>query len=444
MKIPDTPPSFDELIRTLPAEALHRALEAGVKATDDGAYRHWDTIRRMEPPGGLNLKEWWLALKVARRPLLRPVPLKDADNRAFQYAVPDSAAEMLHHIDQDASGQISFPELVANPGTRSQYLVRSLMEEAITSSQLEGASTAHRVAKEMLQTGRAPRTRDEQMILNNFRAMQEVRGWNGIPLTPEMVLGLHETVTEGTLDNPAAAGRLQGEAEERVVVRSRDDGRVVHVPPPASELPKRLEMMCQFANGGLVDGFMHPVIRAVLLHFWLAYDHPFEDGNGRTARALFYWSMSTQGYWLTEFLSISRILNKAPSQYARSFLYTETDDRDVTYFLLYQLEVMTRAIRDMHSYLQRKAAEVRQIEQLIRGTTLNHRQVELLSHAANHPEAMYTYAGHATAHRVVRQSARTDILELESLDLLERRTGSKQLQFRPAQDLTKRLAELQA
>lgn len=422
---------------------MSRVLNAGVKPTHDGAYRHWDTVRRMQPPDGLSLREWWLAVKMARRPLLRPVPHTDAAGSPFQYAVPDSAAEMLHHIDQDASGQISFPELVANPGTRSQYLVRSLIEEAITSSQLEGASTAHRVAKEMLQSGRAPRTRDEQMILNNYRAMQEVREWNGVPLTPEMVLALHETVTEHTLDNPAAAGRLQAPDDERVVVRSRDDGRIVHIPPPASQLTHRLDMMCEFANGGLVDGFMHPVIRAVLIHFWLAYDHPFEDGNGRTARALFYWSMSSQGYWLTEFLSISRILNKAPAQYARSFLYTETDDGDVTYFLLYQLEVMTRAIREMHSYLQRKMAEVRQLEDLIKGTSLNHRQVAILSHAAKHPEGLYSYMGHAASHRVVRQSARTDILELEDLGLLERRTGGKQLQFRPAADLDRRLAELQ-
>lgn len=60
------------------------------------------------------------------------------------------------------------------------------------------------------------------------------------------------------------------------------------------------------------------MLRAILLHFWLAYDHPFEDGNGRTARSLFYWYMRTQGYWLVEYLLISNILRKAPAQYTRA------------------------------------------------------------------------------------------------------------------------------
>lgn len=59
------------------------------------------------------------------------------------------------------------------------------------------------------------------------------------------------------------------------------------------------------------------------MHFMLSYDHPFVDGNGRTARILFYWSMLSQDYWLAEFLPISRLLKMAPSQYARSFIYTE-------------------------------------------------------------------------------------------------------------------------
>ena len=64
----------------------------------------------------------------------------------------------------------------------------------------------------------------------------------------------------------------------------------------------------------IAGGFIHPMIRSIILHFWLAYDHPFVDGNGRTARALFYWSMLRHGYWLFEFISISQIILKGPDQ----------------------------------------------------------------------------------------------------------------------------------
>lgn len=96
---------------------------------------------------------------------------------------------------------------------------------------------------------------------------------------------------------------------------------------------------------------MHPVIIAIVLHSWLAYDHPFVDGNGRTARAPFYWSMLSQGFWLVEFLSISSILRKAPATSSRSFLHAETDENDLTYFILYHLKVIRRAIDELRAYM---------------------------------------------------------------------------------------------
>jgi len=95
--------------------------------------------------------------------------------------------------------------------------------------------------------------------------------------------------------------------------------------------------------------FIPPIIRAILLHFTLAYDHPFVDGNGRVARALFYWSALSGGYRLLEFVSISRVLRQAPAKYARSYLFTETDDSDVTYFIVHRLATVIRAIDEFHA-----------------------------------------------------------------------------------------------
>ena len=174
-----------------------------------------------------------------------------------------------------------------------RFLVNSLMEEAIRSSQLEGATTSRRVAKEMLRSGREPqgpqRADDRQQLPG---APVHARGDGRDARAPTSVLELHRIVTEGTLDDPDAAGRLQRPGEERVAVFDRDDGRSRSTcRPPPEQLPRAAcELLCDFANEG-DDGerFVHPVVRAILLHFWLAYDHPFEDGNGRTARILFFW-----------------------------------------------------------------------------------------------------------------------------------------------------------
>ena len=259
--------------------------------------------------------------------------------------------------------------------------------------------------------------------------------------TREAIFEIHRTLTEDALDSPDAAGRPQRPDEVRVRVMDEEDGQILHTPPAADELPARLTRLCEFANpGGSTEAFTHPIIRAILLHFQLAYDHPFDDGNGRTARALFYWSALRDGYWLVEFLSISRIIQQAPKQYGRAFLYTETDDNDLTYFIVHQLDVVLRALDQLLEYVERKARTTRAAERLARAIpSINHRQLALLGHALRHPGFRYTYQSHALSHNVVRQTARTDLLALLHLGLVDRGTAGRQAVFIAPEDLASRI-----
>jgi Fic family protein len=281
------------------------------------------------------------------------------------------------------------------------------------------------------------------MIVNNYRAMEQIRDIDTLELTPETVLQLQRIVTDGTLDDTSAAGRLR-RADEAVTVDDYE-GNLLHDPPPAASLPERLERLCAFANrADDVEPFVHPVLKAILLHFMLAYDHPFVDGNGRTARALFYRSLVGHGYWLMEYVSISRLLHRAPTQYARAFLLTESDGLDTTYFLLHQLDVIERAIADLHDYLTRKGAEQRSAERLLThapglADRLNHRQVALLGHALRHPGFSYSVASHRRSHRVTSQTARTDLLKLAVIGLLDKRKRGRAFLFRAPDDLRARI-----
>jgi len=379
---------------------------------------------------------------LSRHGVLRPVSLKNLKGEPFQFCVPELVQEELHQIDIGAGGAIGVPEPITNPQTKDRYLIRSLMEEAITSSQLEGAVTTREVAKEMIRTGRAPQDISEQMILNNFVTMQRITELRKQALTPQMVFDVHRLVTEKTLDDPTAAGRFRRSDEKRVV--GDDYGEVFHEPPPAEELEARLSAMCDFANGKTPAYFVHPVVRAIILHFWLAYDHPFVDGNGRTARALFYWAMLNNGCWLFEFISISNILRKAPVKYGRSFLYTETDDNDLTYFIVAQTQVIRRAIAELHAYIDGKTAEVRELESHVRALNLfNHRQADLIRHAMKHPYHHYTIGSHQKSHNVVYQTARTDLLDLEARGVLEHKKRGRQLFFTVPGNLSERLRKLE-
>jgi Fic family protein len=437
-------PSVGDLLEKLSGDEVLATIRTSIDGRTGGRYLHWDKLKRLEPPAGLTVEQWWLKLKMARAEELRPIPLTDSGGEPFGYGRLDTMDRSLHHIDQRCSGEVAMDEVVTSEKLAGRrFLVNSLMEEAIRSSQLEGASTSQRAAKEMLQSGRKPRDRSERMIANNYRALQFMRDEMGESLSPDAILELHRIVTENTLKDPAAAGRLQRPGEERVAVFDRDDGEPIHKPPPAEQLPERMRLMCDFANQGEEEEpFIHPVIRAILLHFWLAYDHPFLDGNGRTARILFFWLMRRRGYWLAEYLPISRFIRTAPSQYARAFMEVETDGGDITYFLIHQLQVIERAIDDLHVYLQRKVAEVRDMERLIQGTDyLNGRQLALLTDSIRHPDLTHSFESHASNHRVSHETARTDLHRLESRGLLVRRRKGRKHIFEPAPDLAERLKE---
>ena len=417
--------------RLLVGEADHRKAQK---------YFHWDELRYRTPPKGLTHEEWWLGLKFQRISARRPIPLKDKAGNPFSFVAPDIVTELLHQIDRDGGTLIQIPEPVTNPGERDRYVVRSLMEEAITSSQLEGAATTREVAKKMLAEGRAPRDRGEKMILNNFLTMRRIVELRTEPLTPQLVLEVHRRIAEDALDVADAAGRLR-RPNERVEV-SDVEGNILHDPPSAHELPARLEAMCDFANARTPDYFIHPVIRGIILHFWLAYDHPFVDGNGRTARALFYWQMLHAGYWLFEFVSISQILRKAPVQYGTAFLQTETDDNDLTYFIIHQAEVIRKALKELHDYVERKSRETRSCMRLLGGfADLNHRQQALLAHAVRHSGFSYKIAGHMARHGIVYDTARLDLLDLAKRGLLEQRKAGRALAFVSPGDLEKRLRQ---
>ncbi len=115
----------------------------------------------------------------------------------------------------------------------------------------------------------------------------------------------------------------------------------------------------------------------------------------------------------------------------------------MTYFVVYHLKVITRAIDQLHKYVKRKTAELNTLEQKLSGaTTLNHRQRVLISHALRHPHQRYTVESHRSSHAVVYQTARSDLLNLAKRGLLDKCKVGREWNFTPVSDLEERLREL--
>lgn len=443
VKIPIPPPKFE--FNQLDKKNLH-IIEALHPTTEKGEYLHWDKLRHLSPPHQLSSGQWWLLIKLARKTLYKQLPFKDKNNKPFVLATTDDILHKLHSIDRSTGNAIQSATSILNTQMRDSYLVQSLIEESITSSQLEGASTTRKVAKEMLRTQRKPRDLSEKMIFNNYHTMQFVQEIKKEILTVDMILELHRILTTDTLDDASSSGRIRV-TDDIHVWDNRD--QILHTPPNANELKERLIKLCKFANETSDKGnfFIHPIIRAILLHFMLAYDHPFIDGNGRTARALFYWSMAHQGYSLMEYISISAVIKRAPSKYARAYLYTETDENDVTYFVIHQLDVILKAINALYKYIDEQSREIIETEQLLHTNQallnkLNYRQIALIKHALKHPNTHYQIEGHRQSHNVTYDTSRTDLLNLADLGLLIKQKTGKAFTFIAPNDLKKRIETL--
>src|SRR5680860_1318889 len=209
MKIPLSPPPYPYVVRSIPPERLNVVFENAGQRTDS-RYLHWDKLRQLDPPADLSHEEWWAALKLGRLQNARNIEqFRGIGDQPFHYCLPDSVLAALHDIDSRARGNITLSEQVTEAGDRNRYMVSSLIEEAITSSQLEGAATTRKDAVEMLRSGRLPRDHSERMILNNYLAMQHIVALDKHRLTPEMVLELHRILARETMTDPVTVGRLQ-------------------------------------------------------------------------------------------------------------------------------------------------------------------------------------------------------------------------------------------
>lgn len=436
MKIPKTPPNVEKFIADIKKndpKSFITLLEMDFPDLDpDSSYKHWDKLRFKELPKGVkNHEMWWALLKIKRKSNYKYLGINGMKNVPFKYVILNNFLSTTHFLDQFAVSQL-----------KDNYLLNSIIEESITSSQLEGATTTRDIAKKMIQENRAPRDRSEQMIVNNYKAISFIRTVKEEKLTPELIKEIHRIISSDTLDKPEKAG-VYRDKSDNIHVMTHDNGRIF-TPPSFKEIEPRIDELCNFANNDTDKTFTHPVIKAIIIHFLLSYIHPFTDGNGRTARALFYWYMLKKGYWLTEFISISRILKKAPVKYALSYLYTETDENDLTYFIDFQLETIRKSIDELNLYIKRKMKELESLEKLLKETglsnKLNNRQRTFLKTAIKSPGSIYTIQEYSNMNNVVYQTARNDLLELsDTFDLLLKLKKGKTFVFVAPSDLENRL-----
>lgn len=447
MHIPQNPPNADRILHRLSKcsgeefESIVSRMQSTLPIDNKGRYLHWDDLRRHTPPEGLNHEEWWQGMRWAREKNIERTPFTDTKNQIFSYCEPVPLKRALMRIDQKAGGFLGMASASFDARDGQKYLVRSLVEEPFHSSLIEGAATTREIAKKMILESRKPETQHERMVYNNYRGMQFVRQHKDDRLTVPFILELHKIITENTLDDENDAGRIR--TRDDILVVDDSSNEILHTPPPSDMLLKRMETLCDFANRGIEDeDYHHPLARAIILHFMLSYDHPFADGNGRTARALFYWSVLRSGYWVLEYISISSVIAEAKVKYGQAFLHVESDQADLTYFLIHQADTIWKALERLDVYVQKKREEMNSFETMISKSEFNDRQIKILHDIAKGHLKEIGIASHQKMFNVSYLTARSDLEDLVAQGLLsKKKRGQESVYFVP-KDFQEKLKKL--
>lgn len=368
-------------------------------------YEYWDKIKYKKLPEGVTPQMLWTNVKASRLKSMIPV----WDKYGINLCVTSQMQRLCHEFDMKFG---SFWEVEGDTQSaeKKYYLSSSLMEEAIYSSKMEGASTTRIIAKDMLRKKKSPQNKSQQMIVNNYNTIQYIVEHKDEPLTEELLLTIHRLMTEKTLDNPEDAGHFR--TNDNVVVADMVEGDVIYTPPSFQEIPEFVESLCDFFNNDNPRTFIHPIIRGIIVHFMLAFMHPFVDGNGRTARALFYWYMLKEGYKLTEYMSISRVIAKSKSSYEKAFRYVENDGNDMGYFVAYNLGALEKSFHQLRDYIQRKRREKRAASSFMMAGNINQRQALVLQRLKEEPDTIFTVKDVQDQFSVSSMTARKDLSDL--------------------------------
>ena len=380
----------------------------------ESEYLHWDKVKYLGfKKNDTNL---WKEIKLIRKLISKKFVLNNKHTISLEYGVNDFLQQKLHYLDFNFGAGLQKEQLLSDLD-KHQYLSNALMEEFIFSSMIEGATTTRVKAKDMLRKGKKPNNKSEQMILNNYKTIQYISENKNEEITIHKLFEIHKLVTENTLEEENC-GVFRNTND--VLVMNQITGEIVHTPPSFKELEELMQSFCDFFNNNPKEEFIHPIVKASILHFLIGYIHPFVDGNGRTARALFYWYLLKNGYWLTEYLSISRVILKTKTQYEKAYIYSEIDEMNVSYFIHYQVKVLTQAFEDLKDYLSKKKKEENKLNKYLKVSKINERQAQILYWIEEDANRYFSVKEIENVFSVTNQTARTDIEELVTQDYLKK------------------------
>lgn len=195
--------------------------------------------------------------------------------------------------------------------------------------------------------------------------------------------------------------------------------RVHFAAPPATQVAAEMDNFLAWFNAPLTTD---PVIKAALAHLWFVTIHPFEDGNGRLARAIADLALARSERSPQRFYSMSAQIRVERNAYYEQLERTQKGDTDVTAWILWFLDCLGRAINGADGVLAAVIAKA-QFWERAGALALNERQIKVLNRLLDSFEGKMTSSKWATIAKCSQDTANRDIAALIDLGLLRKGEG---------------------
>ena len=289
--------------------------------------------KMLSDPGMLDLKKMGYKygqgdqqefLTLLKRDFYQELPLHDFDGKPMVYL------ESVARVSLSAARVLLTPQ----QSTRL-YGTKAMEEEVLSTFRIEQIDTSRESVRRIL-SGLAPKDKEECRIYGMKQGLEFIADISN-SITEENLFRLYHMTIGDFLSEEDRLLPGHWYRHDGVTVI---DSKTEHIGLPWKKLPVYMKELVAFAAEKAAQ---NDLIKAAILHFALAYLHPYFDGNGRMARLLHLWYLVQQGYPSVLFVPMSRFVEESCSRYYKAYTQVEQNQQisgvlDVTPFLVYFAE----------------------------------------------------------------------------------------------------------
>jgi Fic family protein len=385
--------------------------EIWLKYTQD-RYVPLDDIKYRIESLGYKKDDWKeLRLNIEKHRKLASVPFfVDSMEKKFWFFPSDSIIKKVNDVEH--IGNKLFDKIESKSNFKDEFLINAKIEEAITSAIYEGANSTRAKAKQLIASNQKPKNKDEWMIVNNYNAMKWIKENSYKAISTDLIQDIHAIVTTNTLsgDDAAFSGKFRNDTVYIGNHVGIEYGKI-------NEVLNETIKLC-------VDNkrYLHGLVKGILLHYFIAHVHPFFDGNGRTARTLFYFKSMKNDLKFVELLSVSAYLKNNGNRYEKAFDNVVNNQYDLTYFVDFCLDSLLTALKRVED----KIKYLFKISDIQKEYNLTNTQIMLLQKLALNKFVTISSNEYSKERGRTREIGRKELKDLfKKKFLIEKKQGKK-------------------